>query len=298
MNNILSSNRIKRRLGRKFRRYTLTINPRFFRPSSSPYISGDTFRKESKYIFDETQSFNPSDVKKNDTIFLKTDLKEIYFKTIHPKINNEYVLITHNSDEKIDIIDKDYADEKIINWYAQNLTIPADKQFLPLPIGFENRRYLNNGRLKNLDYVKNKEVIKKNKIISSFNTNTNFPLRNNLETLVKEIPDIDQKKFETPFDYLNCLNKYKFVLCPEGNGLDTHRIWEALLTKTVPIIKKSHFSDNFLKLGLPFLLIEDWHELEKFDENNINNLYENYKDYEYLKYLDKKFWLNLSEQKS
>ena len=45
--------------GNKFRNYTLKKNPKIFRPTSSPFISGDTLRNESDFIFDETQTFDP-----------------------------------------------------------------------------------------------------------------------------------------------------------------------------------------------------------------------------------------------
>ena len=68
----MTLNKIKKKLGNKFRRYTLHTNPKIFRPSSSPFISGDTLRAESNFIFDETQTFDTSLVKDNDIIFLKT----------------------------------------------------------------------------------------------------------------------------------------------------------------------------------------------------------------------------------
>ena len=45
-----------------------------YRPSSYPFISGDTFRSIADHIIDETnQSLNPDRVKPYDIIFLKTD---------------------------------------------------------------------------------------------------------------------------------------------------------------------------------------------------------------------------------
>ena len=69
--------------------------PKLFRPSSKPFISGDTFRKYADHIFDESTSFNPEDVKKNDTVFINSDLIEVYFQIQHPKISSKYFLISH-----------------------------------------------------------------------------------------------------------------------------------------------------------------------------------------------------------
>ena len=43
----------------KFFWITLERFPNIFRPSSTPYLSGDTLRKYSDFIFDEIKSFDP-----------------------------------------------------------------------------------------------------------------------------------------------------------------------------------------------------------------------------------------------
>ncbi len=290
-------NKIKGTLGAKFRYYTLKVNPRIYRPSSSPFISGDTLRYESNFIFDETKTFNPLLVKNNDIVFLKTELKDIYFKTQHPKINNKYILITHNSDGVISTRDEELIDEKIVHWFAQNLSFKSNKKFSPLPIGFENRRYLQNGRLKNLKKIEVFKNKKNNKILASYNSATNPKVRNNLDKIISELKFINNRKFDNNFEYLMSLKKHNFVLCPEGNGIDTHRIWEALLTETIPILKKTDFSLNFYNLGIPILLFEDWLELKEIDENKINLIYQNFKDFEYSKYVKKEFWMNFINEK-
>lgn len=63
----------------KFRILFIEKFPKVFRPSSFPYISGDSFRNFSDHVFDETGSIDPIRVKDNDIIFLKTDLKNIFF---------------------------------------------------------------------------------------------------------------------------------------------------------------------------------------------------------------------------
>ena len=63
---------LKQYLLRRFRRYTVVVNRRIFRPSSDPYVSGDTFRKYSNLVFDEVKSFNPDRVKHGNIIFVKT----------------------------------------------------------------------------------------------------------------------------------------------------------------------------------------------------------------------------------
>ena len=294
MKNLL--NRQKKELGGKFRRYTSVVNPKIYRPSSSPFLSGDSLRKQSNFIFDETTFFNPLDVEEKDIVFLRADLKQIYFKTIHPLIRNRYVLITHNSDQNISAEDRRYVDDKIINWYAQNLSFLADDQFSFIPIGFENRRYLNHGKLKNLKSLQKMPVTKKNAILCSFNRHTNFTVRNKLLTTVKSFNNVEINNFSTPFEYLHGLHKYKFTLCPEGNGLDTHRIWEALLAKVVPIVIESDFSKNIKNLDIPVLMIQNWDELENFTDDYIDITYKQFEGAEFEKFISLKYWIDSIKQ--
>ena len=53
--------------------------------------------------------------------------------------------------------------------------------------------------------------------------------------------------------------KYAFIASPFGNGLDTHRLWEALILGCIPIIITSGL-DSLLE-DLPILIIKDWSDI-------------------------------------
>ena len=42
---------------------------------------------------------------------------------------------------------------------------------------------------------------------------------------MKDNVNVVQKNFKTHKEYTKNLAKFKFNLCPNGNGVDTHRIW-------------------------------------------------------------------------
>lgn len=281
-----------RKIYRKIIHYSIYTNPKFLRLSSKPYISGDTFRKISDHIFDETKTLNVSSVKKNQIVFLKTDLKDIYFKEFHPKIQNEYLLITHNSDHNVSLKDMDYLDEKIIHWFSVNLSFKAQDKISLLPIGFENRRYQNNGKLSNLNSAYELKEEKTKLVLASFNISTNYYKRKELYEISILNNLIDNKIFNTPREYICNLKKYKFLLCPEGNGIDTHRIWESLLVNTVPIMLKSSFSKNLSSLGIPVFTVNSWSELNELSEGELNSVYEKYKSFEFNKYVKFDYWMN------
>lgn len=56
--------------------------------------------------------------------------------------------------------------------------------------------------------------------------------------------------------YLSDLTSHKFSLCPRGNGIDTHRLWESLYARTVPIVKYNPAHRLFR--DLPILFVDDW----------------------------------------
>ena len=286
-------------LQRKLSYYSINQNPSFLRLSSKPFISGDTFRNYSDHIFDETRTLRPKKVKKGDIVFLKTDLKEEYFSKFHNKIKNPYILITHNSDACIEARDLSFIDENIHHWFAMKLNLNMNDKISPLPAGLENYRYLSNGNIKNFTYVYNhqKQDEKIDRILCSFNSETNKSERQPLMSLAKDINLIDTKMFNDNLEYLKNLSQYKYNLCPEGNNFESHRLWETLFFENIPIVKNNMVNANFIKLGVPLILLNDWGELTSSKllsdlENSFYNKKNKSRDFLYFD-----FWKNKIEAK-
>ena len=49
-------------------------------------------------------------------------------------------------------------------------------------------------------------------------------------------------------------------ICPAGNGVDCHRVWEVLHLNRVPIVKKSTIMNHFV--DLPIIFVDDWDNLQ------------------------------------
>lgn len=70
--------------------------------------------------------------------------------------------------------------------------------------------------------------------------------------------------------YLREIKSSKFVFCPRGNGIDTHRLWESLYMGSIPIVRYENTHSLFT--DLPILFITDWSEINedflkiKYDE--------------------------------
>lgn len=70
----------------------------------------------------------------------------------------------------------------------------------------------------------------------------------------------------SPYENLIRLSQYKFCICPEGNGVDTHRLWEALYLKCIPIVIKSQFTETLQRHNIPLIVLDKW---EDFDERTL-----------------------------
>jgi hypothetical protein len=60
--------------------------------------------------------------------------------------------------------------------------------------------------------------------------------------------------------YFNTLPSYKFVISPEGNGIDCHRHYEALMAGCIPIIE-DHEGIRSKYEGCPVLYTKDYSEI-------------------------------------
>jgi hypothetical protein len=97
---------------------------------------------------------------------------------------------------------------------------------------------------------------------------------NILKTL--KINDIHNTYIEKSI-YYHELPNYKFIISPEGNGIDCHRHYEALMAGCIPIIEKNLIIKK--KYGdVPILYTIDYSEIT---EEYLEKIYE--------EYLDKKF---------
>jgi len=182
---------------------------------------------------------------------------------------NPFILVSHNSDENIVYsgVFKELLDNpKIIKWYSQNLTFKNDKTRL-LPIGIANSQW-SHGNLKVIqEAIESLESLrdtsrnnKPNDIYFYFNIATNTDKR--IECYNKIAKYIKFGEELNVADYIKVLSTYKFAICPDGNGADTHRLWECFYLKVIPIVLDSDFirivKDTY---NLPMIILKDWDDI-------------------------------------
>jgi hypothetical protein len=68
--------------------------------------------------------------------------------------------------------------------------------------------------------------------------------------------------------YFMLTRRYKFILVLEGNGFDTHRLWEVLYQGSFPVVLRTPWSESLEYLGLPICYVENFSALDEgFLEN-------------------------------
>ena len=249
-----------------------SIKKRFIqRVENNIFISGEFFEKISK---------------KNSNIAFSS-LDNFPLKKNYSKYKKK-IWIFHNSDETFDLNAKkklDFFHPK--KSFSQNLVFKK-KNFHYIPIGLENSKFHNNGDIEDFLKLRKIQLKKKPRILFGFK-NTN-PKRVILKEKFRKLDLADETNGWNSFFYRRILINYMFVICPEGNGIDTHRLWEAFYLKTIPIIEKNKISNFIKKANLPILILDKWSDLSKYDEKKLRNFYISNRKLFNNKYLFQNYW--------
>ena len=90
-------------------------------------------------------------------------------------------------------------------------------------------------------------------------------------------------------DYLRSLLSHKFCVSPPGNGIDCHRHFEAIMSKSIPIIPLPNEAYCQERWGSPCYIKEKYAELPVLWTEDYSELSEEYLESEYIKILNQSF---------
>jgi len=252
--------------------------------SSEPFLSGDTFRKLSTYQY----KGDTLKISKPEIIFTNTHLLNKFSKQIN-RISHPFILISHLSDH---LVDRKFLflanNSNLIHWYAQNCII-KHKKISNIPIGLEDRWRHNNGIIRDFISLRKKKFNKISRILYGFHIENNINARKEAHKILSSLSITDHYS-DNSRNYRKKLVNYKFVACPEGNGIDTHRFWEALYLNVIPIVIVKN--DIFLYQSLPILKLNKWEDLAKYSESDLSLIYQkNQNKFKYIKFIWIDYWI-------
>ena len=274
--------------------------------SSSPQSSCDT---DTGYL----ETFCAGEQPKDVSIYVCSQMLHRFVDEFMDRIHVSFVLVSGDADQAVpdEVLSNDQfqrlvTNDKLLRWYAQNLTLIAFPMVFNLPIGLDYHTIGNDPNHWWKMHTESHMPVDQDKMLFDMGeerkksgvfdgtlgvfSNTHLApdrwgqrmdahdkLSGNLGGSYAPVPQhlsrsqTWQKNME-----------YSFVLSPYGNGFDCHRTWEALCLGAIPIMKAPHF--RVLFQDLPVLNVSDWEEInEDLLQNTLRIFRQRQFNYEKLK---------------
>jgi hypothetical protein len=224
-------------------------------------ISEDDYITTDKYL-----SFANDSV-----VYIKTDVlvhtRPIMWRGhIHTGIPAE-TWITGHSDYGITVEVYNKFSQYCKRWYTVNRETSAPNLYA-LPLGITNdcddspihRIYGNTRMMWEISQIPRNI---QNRVYMNFSVHTFPHERLGVHTMFKDKSwvsiGIQENTFEGRKRFLLDIRNHEFVLCPRGNGVDTHRLWETLYMGSIPILRRHIALSDFE--DLPICWINSWDEI-------------------------------------
>lgn len=222
-------------------------------PTGHPFITGNALAERCRYVinFDDLRV---NQAVENDWWFCHSSFLEYFFSKHEPP--GEYVLFSHNSDRAIDrSLRRFFRRPGLRAWFAVNAAT-RHPNLHAFPQGIADPKWLH-GDGEALLRVQRQQTEKTNLFDASYDVSTYPPAREHC----REQTGIDpspRREFE---EYLHGLASSYFCIAPRGNGIDTHRVWEALYLRSVPVVTRSLVTEQHP--DLPMIVLDDWSDFRK-----------------------------------
>jgi hypothetical protein len=208
---------------------------------------------------------------KRDFLFRSGDWRGVevkaFIRTRHSE--RQQGLVVGHSDRQLGPIELTALRVSSVRWVAGVNVQPMEGFSIPLPLGLTNDTAESDlhpilGHSEHIvaawDLVAGPRPYK-GTVYANFAVGTAPKHRAGLARLVEGRPDViwDEPTYSDSgrIDYLCHLGMHDFVLCPRGNGLDTHRLWETLYMGGIPVVLRGR-STVQLTAGLPVVVVDDW----------------------------------------
>lgn len=209
---------------------SLTCTPNL----TTKLISGRSFAEHCEWVIDpgypDLKTFDYTEATSVDWVFINGDYLDVFCNSILDN-KKKFVIIIHNTDGSFGLPEL----RKILPYahhiYAINTVLYPSihhPKLTTVPLGFSDI---------SLDFLK------------TFNP----PPPDNYRDIEIYTQDAKDKSIE---EYFSDLCRSKFVVCPEGSGIDSHRVYEAILCGATPVVLRNGLSPLYQKL--PVCIVNNW----------------------------------------
>jgi hypothetical protein len=242
----------------------------------------------------------PSLVRPGDAIHVKADLLPWFVKAALPRLPSPFVLVTGDSDAAV-VRQFEWLleDARVDHWFAQNCDVPyRHPRLTRVPIGLDNPVYTK--FIKRLGFALHMALrrsawdpsLSRNDIgdqarlqdvaagLPAFEARPlralcTFQNNSKLVPNAAHIPDrLDAMRQlrDNPSCWFPARRlpqaacwaahaDFAFEVAPHGNGLDSFRLWEALILQTIPIVRRSTLDPLFEDEAFPVALVDSYAEV-------------------------------------
>ena len=243
--------------------------------SSFPFISGDTIASLTDYIAYgklKNEKIDLEKIAKAKSVFVPGDMLTRFLVESEGCLGAD-TLVTGNGDQNFENVFQ--VPKSIKLWLCQNNGMPPRDGLLTLPIGLENLRL---GRINLKHYLQQREFnAVNNKVLIPPMSPSNL-IRHKVvfESMLRpNIFDVEKKMLPLN-EYFSKAKRYHFIFCCEGNGFDTHRLWETLYQGSFPVMLESNWSLSLKYLKLPILYVKTLEEINIEKLTIFSNEHANY----------------------
>ncbi len=264
---------------RAYRAFVGTANQTLEAPLSSfPFVSGDTFLQMAGVVFGGTEvvsrwqpnhriCFAPGPVA------TRSDFLQRAEQFVERQGSQTYTLLIHNGDHIPPETVLEQLGDLFQRVYSVNVTSETSN-VRALPIGLENARLNNNGRLSY--YLEGLEQPRSNNrprlVLSSFHVSNNPLVRQPTADLLRASRfGFDGQSWKRK-EYRDVLKQTCFVISPPGNGPDCHRTWEAVCMGAVPVVLKEHLGRSLWD-GMPIFAVDSYEDFVDISDDTLRGIY-------------------------
>ena len=220
-------------------------------PETSDFITGNGLAQHCRYVLNWDALYVNEQVE-NNWWFCRPEWLDFFFQKLAPK--DSFVLFTSNSDAPIGPSAAAKMDlrDQLVAWFGTNVVVERPNLFA-FPLGISDPHWPH-GDGAVLKSVQGAMIERTNLVDAGFDLDKNPVQRRRCLDQTGFAPS-PQKAFA---EYLEDLRASYFCLSPAGDGIDTHRTWEALYLGTVPVVTRSVFTEQHP--DLPMVVLDDWAE--------------------------------------
>lgn len=221
--------------------------------------------------YSDLPSFHYQFASHGDWVFVNGDYIDNFLRQFPMVSTKKFNIIVHNSDHSFGETQLSKLLRHAIHIYAIN-TIITHPKLTTIPIGFADRH---------LEFLKKTPPQPKPADERDYEIYCNFTIskerlhriscleayKNDPRTVIRENRNTEE--------YYADLCRSKFVLCPDGTGIDTHRIYESILCGATPVVLRNSLSHLYERL--PVCIVDKW--TDRFYEVRDKTFSVNVRDY-------------------